>query len=685
MRININNSIGCIGKTPVFGRSLTSEELIEYKKTLSEAKEKVGNDGKSILIVHDACLPQSADRNTGVGTLGAKKSLQFFDFMKNYLGINSVEILPSGEVAPYQDGRFFCAYNSSALSLSPHQINLELLTTPEYGNLISQDDIAKVVNANTMDKKEFLVNFENVVNKNSPFDEVLKKAFLKFRANNCPSEIRREFFKYVNENKDWLEPKGLFLALSDEYRHPYWRNWSAQDKDLLIDKRGFAQTRKNLLLTKYREKIEFYYFKQFLADKHLVYARKNLNEKGLKLIGDCLISFSEDERWAYQAAFNHRYSVGWGLPALRYDSILDEKSPASALLKKKVQLFAKRYDSIRFDVSWAYVKPNLTPCDSKDVPYPYDTDFGSKLLDRIDDYVREVKGQDFDVKELIHEFDASPEVFPMTETTPNGQRWRAPLMDRTKALGTTYMSQDWGQNQHYLYLNDGKPNFVLGAGNHDPQPLRQIAYGMPDINGEVYKPRQVDYLSDFFRVDKNVLENPIEFIKAKFAELLTAKNNQFFYIDVFGEERRFDSQIQNTPENYRLKLPENFERHYFNAVESGHGFNPMDALAKVFKQKGLDLSHQDLYARIIKYRDILLEKTIETSNEVLKEVMELPKTQNLVQNIEKVVAVAVETTAKETVQSASKSKRFIGAVITGTVGAVAGGVTYFFSKKKEIN
>ena len=75
------NNYNCV-KTPAFGRRLTSEELLEYQTTLSEAKEKVGNNGKSVFIVHDACLPQNAEGNTGVGNLSSKKSLEFFDFMK---------------------------------------------------------------------------------------------------------------------------------------------------------------------------------------------------------------------------------------------------------------------------------------------------------------------------------------------------------------------------------------------------------------------------------------------------------------------------------------------------------------------------------------------------------------------------------------------------------------------------
>ena len=60
MKIGINNKINSsINNSPAFGRALTSDEILEYKKTLNLAKKKVGNDGMSVLIVHDACLPQS--------------------------------------------------------------------------------------------------------------------------------------------------------------------------------------------------------------------------------------------------------------------------------------------------------------------------------------------------------------------------------------------------------------------------------------------------------------------------------------------------------------------------------------------------------------------------------------------------------------------------------------------------
>ena len=276
MKIEVvgNSNKTLFKRKPSFGRALTQNEIKEYKHTLIDAKKKVGNDGRSIFIVHDACLPQDAEKNTGVANLSSKKSLQFFDFMKNYLGIKEVEVLPLGEVSPYRNGKFFCAYNSSAFSLSPHQINLELLTTPQYSSLLTDADIDSVVASNI---KENIVNFQNVVNKNSSFNNVLKKAFFKFKTGEDNGNLRTQFASYKNENMDWLEPKGLHLALSEEYRGKNWREWTKTDKNLLIDKTGITIDRINYLTAKYRDQMEFYYFKQFLADNHLAYARKCLN------------------------------------------------------------------------------------------------------------------------------------------------------------------------------------------------------------------------------------------------------------------------------------------------------------------------------------------------------------------------------------------------------------------------
>ena len=55
-----------------FKRRLSSAEEREMVCATAQAKELLGNTGNSVLIVHDACLPQAKGVNTGVGNILAE-------------------------------------------------------------------------------------------------------------------------------------------------------------------------------------------------------------------------------------------------------------------------------------------------------------------------------------------------------------------------------------------------------------------------------------------------------------------------------------------------------------------------------------------------------------------------------------------------------------------------------------
>ena len=57
--------------------------------------------------------------------------------------------------------------------------------------------------------------------------------------------------------------------------------------------------------------------------------------------------------------------------------------------------------------------------------------------------------------------------------------------------------------------------------------------------------------------------------------------------------------------NYTFKIPQNYEDFYQKALQNGDGYNPMDALEKNFKARGLDKKYNDLYKKIVKYKNIL--------------------------------------------------------------------------------
>jgi len=589
-----------------FGRALNSKELRQFSDVRERAKKAAGQTGKSIFIVHDTCLPQSACKNTGVSSLSSQDTLDFLAYMKPYLGFNTLEILPAGELK--NENGFYCAYAGSSLSLGNHQINPELLTKKDFGEILTQEEYDSIVKSNMIAEKDSLVNYPNVVDKNSAQESALRKAFARFQTLGDDTKIKQDFKRFVSENNDWLEPKAIYQILSDENSGLDFTCWSEIDRRL-YDSTFSAETRAKRIteiLNTNPNEADFYKFKQFLADEHLAIGRKNLNNLGIKLTGDCPIGFSRDEIWAYPDAFSKEYQIGdldWYATALNYETIKDPQSSSAQLLKRKVQLHAKRYDGIRFDVGWAYVVPKLNRADgTSSIKY-----LGDDVLSFIENAVKEIKGEDYDLKNLIYEFQGG-EIFSGTSLIPPVQK-RVGIFDSVYMKDTQY--ELWGSN-NALERRGFRP-YVMGVGNHDAQPLRQIANGVPDIqiDGEVHKTNALDALAKILKLDKKSLENPVQFAKAKWAEPMMAENNMMFYMDVFGREERFnmhgENRIVHPWKNFAYKIPANYQEAYHRAIQEGYGFNIMDSLEKVFAAKGLDKTQPELYSEIVRFRNILNE------------------------------------------------------------------------------
>lgn len=569
-----------------FGRALKPEEISEYSQTLSEGKKIAGQTGLSSFIMPSTSLPQPQAKNTGVGYLASKEALDYFDYMKTYLGFNVVQDLPEGDFTTVH-------YGGSSLALGNQNINPELLTTSEYENLLTYKDFEEIVKANNTETKETIANFHNVLGKYGAQEKALLKAFDKFKTLDENSQLKQRYNTFVNENADWLDfPR---------------------------------ETEPNK---------EFFKFKQFLATEHLNSARQKLNERGLKLCGDVPINFSEDEVKAFPKAFKKDYYVGvpsWTIPSLNYDTILDETSESHKLLKQKVQLAAKRYDLLRMDAAWTYVTPVITPKGETKILDKNRKYMADNVLNLIEKWVQEVKGKDFDLKNILYEFDAGVEEF----ATYYDGKLIPPIKDRVKLYNNTYMSNDWGSND--AFLNRGWPadTFSIGVGNHDSQPLKQIANDVQNSAGYCPKQASLEPLARLLKLDMEVLKNPVDFAKAKFAEPMMAKNNHMFFMDIFGREENFNEHAPVYEKNFRYKVPENYKEAYHKSLQEGFGFNIMDSLEKVFKAKGLDNSHPELYAQIVKFKNILTE---------IPQIV-VPKAQP-VENPEDIVTITQKSTKK---------------------------------------
>lgn len=529
MDLKINSSIN-------FQRRLKPKEEGEYSAVLKEAKEKVGNKGKSILIVPTSSLPQEKQNNTGVGTLNTQESEKFFDFAKKYWGINEVQIQPVGQYHGW-NGKY-PIYSGTSMDLGNHMIDIKShCTKEEFEELVKANNDCRTV------------NYPNIVEKYSKQEEILRKVYAREKLNS-------EFAKFKAENSKILEPKALYRALAEINHTHNYKFWNETDKNLYSLPKVERDKRIAEVYKLKENEIDFYKFKQFLAENDLKKAKEKLNQKGLKLDGDMICGLSFDEVWSHPNAFLKGQIMKWDLPALNLDS-----KEAEQLIREKVNVYAKRFDGLRIDAAWTYVEP-------------LNKDYGDKILNIIDDEVKKVKGADFDLHNVMHEFAASAEDFNIYK---NGEL-RPYIKDRVQIYTSDWLSEDWGSNKSFLERGWKPENFVVGATNHDSEPIK-------------IKEAQAEVLSKILGIPKDKLMNESEFIKAKFAEPMTAYNNMLYFRDALALKGD--------------RISADFEESYFQNLESGKGFNPMDALEKSFRAKGLDKTEPELYRKIVKYRKIL--------------------------------------------------------------------------------
>ncbi len=608
-----------------FRRRLTNDEETQLRKITGQAKEVLGNTGNSVLIVHDACLPQAQTRNTGVANISGKDSAQFFDFAKTYFGVNTIEVLPQGEFVRAHSNGLVSAYSYSAFGLNDSLINPEALTRPAWRNIMTTEEFDSIVAANNAADKASTVRFEKINAPGSEFQVQIKNAFDRFMALDKNDSLRVEFEAYKTENADWLEPKVVYSILKRRNGGREFDNWAGQlDKNLYNPRYSESerQARIDGLLRTNKTEAEFFRFKQFVAEKHLQEGRELLHGKGLKLFGDMPIGFSPQERWANPAAFLPDYYTGandWKMPCLNFRDITASDSASAKLLRRKAALNARRYDGIRFDVSWLYIMPKMVNSQTGSVERMY---YGDEVLKMMEDEIRRVQGDKFSMQNLIHEVKAGKDDFSIF----NGGKLDSALSGRVAIFESENLSHSWGNNDYYAKtLGLSGDSYILGIGDHTAQPLRQIADGINDLVASannagpvIRKDAQAEVLAHIFNEPVENFLKPAEFIRSKFADIMSARHNFIFFMDALGGMSRFDSQGLNGKANYAYKISADFKEKYHALLQKGLAFNLPDVLARALEKEGLQNQHRGLYDKLCKFAKILKEKEVNDTSAIIK-------------------------------------------------------------------
>ena len=593
---------------PCFGRALPKSKKEDFKKTAKMAKEALGIDeGLSVLQIHSASMPRQDFFDSGVGKLNSNAALDFIDKMTFYTDTNAVKEFPIGETR-YLGVPYFCPYARSATTYGEDLINLlnVVQNKKTYGDILRADDIMFLKD----DKSEF-INYKNELDLGirQPILTPLKTAYKRFKLGYSTPELEKEFKEFKNTKR--VKENYVRFAL-----YPYIHEIEPdlfENFEYSTEKHKKFENYKKL----YASEIEFYQFRQFLAKKEHDEAKKKINDKGIKLFGDCLIGFSDAEVWANPDAFEKGMFVGlpeWGLPALKFDNILDEDSDSHKVFDDKVSFFLENYDGIRFDVGWCYAVSQVGTREQefKDM---HRVDLGHDLFDFINKRAKEIKGDDFDTRNLAYETDG--QMFDWVGKYPEMPSLKSNYRNIMNIATTEWQHLNgagWGSPMFMYMAGLNRDEFIMGTNNHDGENLKRLAENNDD---ETYSKRVNNsiVLNKYFNIPlKTLINNSKEFIKAKFAQLYTIKNQFLFFIDVFGFDNKIDSNSVN-PEDYTFRLSKDYERQYHTALQNDEGFNLMESLRLAMKANRLDIEQPELYNKVAYYSKYLREEGAKTEFE----------------------------------------------------------------------
>jgi len=325
-------------------------------KIIKDALKALGKENFA-LIVHGSSFPACDGEDTGFGSFNSEAGHALIDYASNIF--NAIQLGPAGKTKA-SDSSPYCG---TIFSGNPLFIDLKQLTTKEWGEILSIESYKKVVRENP--KQNSGRTAYSYICKAQI--EALKEAWNKFKGTKL---LKKEFEKFKKENAFWLEKDSLYEALSIENGGDFWYIWKKEvDKNLMNpkseDEKNIYAKRIEEIKEKYSDEIEFYSFCQFVLEQQNEATKKFALKKGIKMIADRQVAFSDRDAWAYQSLFLDGWFLGcppdyfskngqaWGFPVMDPDKMYnaDGSLGEGGILMKNLfkKMFKENPGGVRID------------------------------------------------------------------------------------------------------------------------------------------------------------------------------------------------------------------------------------------------------------------------------------------------------------------------------------------------
>lgn len=234
-----------------------------------------GTERRCGILLHISSLPS----RWGTGDLG-RGADRFVDFLAS-AGQSLWQILP---LSPTDPGQGNSPYSGlSAFAGNPLYINPELLAEDGFLNHSDLDIHEPLSNASCDHAGSARIK-----------EGFFWKAFERFT-----SSRYREFGRFCEQNREWLDDFALFVSLKRHLGGSPWYQWPGALRDR--NERSMEKAREDLA-----GEIERTRFLQFLFEKQWKRLKEFCGEKGITIIGDLPVYVSHDSAdvWAHRNLFD---------------------------------------------------------------------------------------------------------------------------------------------------------------------------------------------------------------------------------------------------------------------------------------------------------------------------------------------------------------------------------------------
>ena len=583
--------------------SLTKER--KDTKLIQEALKVLGKDNLA-LIIHGSSFPAKFGEDTGFGTYNSEAGHNLIDYASCVF--NALQLGPAGKTKS-SDSSPYCG---TIFSGNPLFIDLKKLTEKEWDNILSEDTYNRVIANNP--KKDSGRTAYSYIHKAQ--NEALKEAWINFRGKSKSDKLVKKFTSFKKENKSWLDNDALYEALSIENGNDYWYIWKNEtDKNLLNpkseDEKKIYEKRIEEIQKKYEDEIEFYKFCQFVLECQNEETKKFALKRGIKMIADRQVAFSDRDAWAYQSLFLPGWYLGcppdyfskdgqaWGFPVMDPDKMYNEDGSLGegGILMKNLykKMFKEFPGGVRIDHIVGLIDPWVYKAGKKPMPEQgAGRLYSSPEHPELSKYAI-AKNEDLDwsleadkekrVKTLSDEqiqlygrliekivigaakecgLDKNAIVCEDLGTLTNPV---AAVMKKYELQGMRLTQFVIPEKEDHPYRCKNIPENVWNmVGTHDNNPISFWAESMINTHeGYLHAKNLVeDLFADAENKDDIIvrLTQDKEYLKfVKLVEIFASKarNVQIFFTDYFQIDETYNTPGTSGDQNWSLRLPNNFE------------------------------------------------------------------------------------------------------------------------------